>query len=472
MIDSRYKGKFGKEVEALPDSLPGQTTSNEDVIIFEVIGDSTANLTTGDKRSLYAPFDLTLDSVFITVDNAPTGADIIVNLKKNGASVTTTPITITTGEQTSLSSVTPVFSSVQFLKGTKITPSVSQVGDLGTGKDLKIYLAVTQIYNAVPEAPPYTPSPYNLQLHGTASFIPDITTLAAKLYPTNQPSIITAFEIIGSDVFATIDPTLYSTFTEYSWIFRALQSSGITKFIENAPARITKLQSQLMLSSTTITHIHSLQSVTLEVIAGSLSNLKILDAEKVTNATGLSQLLNTVIRVAYFPDLTTMQNRAFYNMGKSGMTDFMNLVIPKNTTPFGANEFNAFPVPAKIRLFLNNIHATSNGGGVDQYVQEAIDLGVTVVFVTNTTKPEAITNLSASTKGATTLNLNFTPPTAANGMFMYCVKVDGLQNGWFYTNEQVQAVGLVSGKTYKITVFAFDTLMNRSLVSNDLVLIF
>jgi hypothetical protein len=68
----------------------------------------------------------------------------VVDVKKNGTSVTSTNAAIDANETTSLTGTSPVLTTTSFLKGDLITPNIVQTGSLDTGTSLKIYLEITK----------------------------------------------------------------------------------------------------------------------------------------------------------------------------------------------------------------------------------------------------------------------------------------------------------------------------------------
>jgi len=109
------------------------------------MSDVATDLVAGDTSPVYATFPFTLNGFFVSVGTAPTGASIVVDLKKNGTTVLSTQAQIQVSEFTSLTGVDPVVSVLTFAKGDKITAEIVQVGSTIAGADLKIYLDITRI---------------------------------------------------------------------------------------------------------------------------------------------------------------------------------------------------------------------------------------------------------------------------------------------------------------------------------------
>ena len=91
--------------------------------------DGTLSLNTGTKR-LYISIACTLSTVDAYLATAPVGADVILNIKKNGSSLNT--LTITDGNSISENNSF----NVSFTKGDYITLDITQIGSSTAGEDL------------------------------------------------------------------------------------------------------------------------------------------------------------------------------------------------------------------------------------------------------------------------------------------------------------------------------------------------
>jgi len=91
--------------------------------------DGTLSLNTGTKR-LYISIACTLSTVDAYLATAPVGADVILNIKKNGSSLNT--LTITDGNSISENNSF----NVSFTKGDYITVDITQIGSSTAGEDL------------------------------------------------------------------------------------------------------------------------------------------------------------------------------------------------------------------------------------------------------------------------------------------------------------------------------------------------
>jgi len=128
-------------IETYNSSLYEYINSEAEQVSF-ALSDLTTALTTGKKEGIHIPFDSDLDSLFIGVDDAPTGSTLIVDLKKNGTSIFSTKVSIDASETSSLTAATPyvLTGAISFIKGDYLTAHVDQIGAINTGKGLKCFL--------------------------------------------------------------------------------------------------------------------------------------------------------------------------------------------------------------------------------------------------------------------------------------------------------------------------------------------
>lgn len=108
--------------------------------------DETTGLVADGTTPVYTDYiavPITVNSVMINVNTAPTGDDnIIVDIKKNGTSIFSTLISIDATENTSLTATTPYVldGTISFLQGDKIECFINQVGSTIRGAGLKVKL--------------------------------------------------------------------------------------------------------------------------------------------------------------------------------------------------------------------------------------------------------------------------------------------------------------------------------------------
>lgn len=100
-------------------------------------------LEVGSKFSIPIPFDMTVESVFIAVGTAPTGASLIVDINKNGSTIYTTQANrpaITSGNTSAIPSLPDI---VSISSNDILQVEVDQIGSTIPGSDLMIYLICT-----------------------------------------------------------------------------------------------------------------------------------------------------------------------------------------------------------------------------------------------------------------------------------------------------------------------------------------
>jgi len=103
------------------------------------LSDETSNLTVGTLLTFRMPFAMTLSSVRISLNNAPTISSLIVDVKESGVSIFSTLLSIDATETTSVTAATPaVISDTSLADDAVITVMTTQIGSGDTGKGLKI----------------------------------------------------------------------------------------------------------------------------------------------------------------------------------------------------------------------------------------------------------------------------------------------------------------------------------------------
>lgn len=90
-------------------------------------------------RTFRMPCGVTGTSIRLSVNAAPSGASIIVNVKKNGVGIFGTMVSIDAGEETSVTAAVPmVLSDTDWNDDAKMEIFITQVGSIIKGKGLKI----------------------------------------------------------------------------------------------------------------------------------------------------------------------------------------------------------------------------------------------------------------------------------------------------------------------------------------------
>lgn len=119
---------------------PGVQQFTYQVQVFTVPG--TLSVGTG-RAKFYIPGPITLGNVRASVGTAPTGADITIDVNKNGTTVFTTQTNrpkIFAG-QTLVSTSTP--NITEFTTGDYITVDIDAIGSLNPGTDLTVQIEFT-----------------------------------------------------------------------------------------------------------------------------------------------------------------------------------------------------------------------------------------------------------------------------------------------------------------------------------------
>lgn len=105
-------------------------------------GDETTALTAGTAKVTFRmPYAFTLTAVRASVNTAPTGSVLTVDINEGGTSILSTKLTIDAGEKTSTTAVTPaVISDSTLADDAEITIDIDGVGSTIAGAGLKVWL--------------------------------------------------------------------------------------------------------------------------------------------------------------------------------------------------------------------------------------------------------------------------------------------------------------------------------------------
>jgi hypothetical protein len=106
--------------------------------------DETMAITTGTaKITFHAPVNFTLSQAWAGLSTVSSSGVVTINIKKNGASIFSTSLTIDANEDTSLTAATPVvLTTTSFAAGDKLTVDFTTAGTAATG--VKLYFVGTR----------------------------------------------------------------------------------------------------------------------------------------------------------------------------------------------------------------------------------------------------------------------------------------------------------------------------------------
>jgi len=145
------------------------------------------------------------------------------------------------------------------------------------------------------------------------------------------------------------------------------------------------------------------------------------------------------------------------------------IIAIKGSVPIGFSPLNnnVFASSENLELYTNLVNETNNNGNPDEDIPDVISGGGTVTYVTSTTSPNAVTDLSATTIGGTYVELGFTQPTHVNTLKYALVFVDGFFQDVYDINN-VFAVNLEELTSYNIKIIIADEYFNISGYSNTI----
>lgn len=132
---------FGKIQKQITDLSTLVNSRIDNVEYPFACSDETSDLTVGTLITFRMPTGMTLSSVKLSLNVAPTLAKVIVDIKKNGTSIFSTLISVDTSSTTSVgASVAYVLSTTSLADDDIMAISTTQVGSGVAGKGLKVSL--------------------------------------------------------------------------------------------------------------------------------------------------------------------------------------------------------------------------------------------------------------------------------------------------------------------------------------------
>lgn len=236
----------------------------------------------------------------------------------------------------------------------------------------------------------------------------------------------------------------------------------------------------------------------LGISVGAISNFSVVGSDIKCKITGSYTLPDSIFaydtNITYYQDISGLITSCIGNNHFLWCVNLKYIFFPENTR-FGVASFaisiqSTMPleyiyspkcttigtVTASNNCFQNRIGeyiiyvapsmATSNGGGVEGDLADAITRYATVRYVANYTAPNPVTTLTTGTIYNTSVQLNFTAPTGSTNTIDY---YECYVNGIF--KNKVLASGkftsdLTANSSQILTVYAVDVFMNKSVVSN------
>jgi hypothetical protein len=124
-------------------AIDGTTIYAQDWFVIAASDESTDLATGTNKVYFRMPYAGTLLAVRASVNTAPTGANIEVDINEAGSAILSTKLSIDASEKTSTTAAVPaVISDSALANDAEITIDIDQVGSTVAGKGLKVYLKV------------------------------------------------------------------------------------------------------------------------------------------------------------------------------------------------------------------------------------------------------------------------------------------------------------------------------------------
>jgi|10_taG_2_1085330.scaffolds.fasta_scaffold30724_2 hypothetical protein len=126
--------------------IRGEVTGVKQTIFID-IGDETTNLTTGTaKKTFRFPYNFSISEIRASVNTAPTGEEVKVDINQGGTSILNTIISIDENEKTSATASVAYNIKNPFISSDdEMTIDIDQVGSTAAGKGLKLLIIGTEI---------------------------------------------------------------------------------------------------------------------------------------------------------------------------------------------------------------------------------------------------------------------------------------------------------------------------------------
>lgn len=120
--------------------------ANDSGIVSFVLTEGNAFVGTNLASIGYFPYDVIITDLVLSVDTAPTGSTLVVDLNKNGASILSTPISIDATETNSTTAAVPyVLSSATIAVGDKLSVDIDQIGATLPGVDVQLIINLVRV---------------------------------------------------------------------------------------------------------------------------------------------------------------------------------------------------------------------------------------------------------------------------------------------------------------------------------------
>jgi hypothetical protein len=299
----------------------------------------------------------------------------------------------------------------------------------------------------------------NTFIGGVSASIGTAALLATKL--AINVSRITNFSVVGSDIECNVRGN-------YSGIESGFDVNTQITYYNDNDGLIVNIARRFIRNCSNLLWVNfpKLETASDEMFVN-CPLIKKINLPSLLYSTGAYQSFssNNLIEEINLPKLLTVQNSSF-----SSNPNIKVIYIPScnqlGADVSGNGLFGNLSNFNKLRIYCNPFLQTSNNGGVDGDLIQAMSIGAIIRYVTNYTKPNAVVNLTSGTVYDTAIQLNFTPPSSTNAIDYY----DCYANGIFKNNIIASGgyiTGLAANTAYEITVISVDVFYNKSVVSNS-----
>ena len=191
----------------------------------------------------------------------------------------------------------------------------------------------------------------------------------------------------------------------------------------------------------------------------------------VTDLSGLTFYQSGIMEV-FVPKATSISDGAFDMNFPYAIKDRLRNIYAPLCTSIGSSVLNnsvfRTAVVSRLTIYLNPFLATCNAGSPDGDVAALISNGAKVIYVSNFTAPNTITDLTCVNVYETAVEISFTTPYSLNGIDYYEIYLNGVFFKREYTNNFYLS-NLQTLKGYSIQIISVDFFYNKSEISDSVV---
>jgi hypothetical protein len=306
---------------------------------------------------------------------------------------------------------------------------------------------------------PVSQSPANTFIGGVASDYPTKLSLANKLGILE--SNISYFNINGDEIQAKIDVDYIVSSSK--WV----NDSKISYYIEKGIGRVLSIESNAFSNTTKLTIVEFLKATSISQSAFYLSGLKRGVFHEVSRLYYYRTFQGSNPNLLYLPKLKFKEgDGTLPSLSSFGVCKNVFIPVIEEIGNTQGNENHFSESISGVNIWVNPILQTSNNGAEEGDIAYARSSKSAIIDYSQTepngffNAPAQILDLTIGDKGATYLQLNFTPPTSVNTIEHYDIELNGVITNKIYNSGEYIS-GLSENTNYIIKVYPRDIYYNK-----------